>query len=135
MTSNAARFKIELEDEFDHIMEEVLPLVLQKIAMETLSRVVLRSPVDTGRFRGNWTVSVGGPSDETLDVFDKSGGPTIARGSAAVTGWRVCRLCGYRTISHMPIASRTAGPSRHPPEWLPSRWPRSRPCLRGWNES
>jgi hypothetical protein len=104
MTSNAARFKIELEDEFDHIMEEVLPLVLQKIAMETLSRVVLRSPVDTGRFRGNWTVSVGGPSDETLDVFDKSGGPTIARGSAAVTGVEGLQVVWIQ--NNLPYANR-----------------------------
>jgi hypothetical protein len=36
-----------------------LKLAVQKIAIDAFSRVILRSPVDTGRFRGNWTVEIG----------------------------------------------------------------------------
>jgi len=104
MSSNAARFRLELEDEFSQIMEEHVPLVLQKIAMETLSRVVLKSPVDTGRFRGNWTVSLGGPSDAVLDVEDKSGGPTIAAGSEVITGIDSLQVIWIQ--NNLPYANR-----------------------------
>ena len=38
---------------------------------ELAVRVVQRSPVDTGRFRGNWQVGDGGPDTRTDSDFDK----------------------------------------------------------------
>ena len=76
-------------------------LVVRKVALEVLTRVVMMSPVDTGRFRGNWTVSIGSV-DSSVSAEDKSrvlgaivpasgdvdpsGGATIARGSAVIPG-------------------------------------------------
>lgn len=40
--------------------------------------VILGSPVDEGRFRGNWQTSVGQPAEGTLDQVDKSGAAAIA---------------------------------------------------------
>jgi hypothetical protein len=37
----------------------------RKIAFEAFSRVIQRSPVDTGRFRANWNVSYGAPNYAT----------------------------------------------------------------------
>lgn len=34
-------------------------VVVRKIAFEAYARVLKRSPVDTGRFRGNWNVGIG----------------------------------------------------------------------------
>ena len=34
-------------------------LVVKKVAIDLLARVVMRSPVDTGRFRSNWAVTIG----------------------------------------------------------------------------
>lgn len=86
MASNARRFQIELDREFREKVEDQLLLVVQKIGMELLSRVVLKSPVDTGRFRGNWNVAIQAPDISTTDAVDKSGGPTITRGSSVITG-------------------------------------------------
>lgn len=36
-----------------------IDLALRKIALEAFTRVIIRSPVDTGRFRGNWLVEIG----------------------------------------------------------------------------
>ncbi len=58
--------------------------VVNKVAVDVLSSVVLKSPVDTGRFRGNWNVSLGGPDTFTSDATDKIGTQTIAAGAAAV---------------------------------------------------
>lgn len=39
-----------------------LSTVVRKATLDIFSRVVLRSPVDTGRFRANWNVSYGQPN-------------------------------------------------------------------------
>lgn len=56
-------------------------LVMKKIAFDGLRGVVLKSPVDTGRFRGNWQVSIN-TVDLTVDPkkFDKAGPGTLAAG-------------------------------------------------------
>ena len=56
------------------------------IAMALLGEIVLRSPVDTGRFRGNTVVSIGSPILSNSDTVDKAGSATIAAGQAVLTG-------------------------------------------------
>ena len=63
-----------------------LDLAVKKIALELFSRVILRSPVDTGRFRGNWQVQVGGVPSGTLELDDKTGEATIGKVQAAAVG-------------------------------------------------
>lgn len=42
------------------------------------------SPVDTGRFRGNWQVTPNRPPLYALNNYDKDGGKTIAEGKRAI---------------------------------------------------
>lgn len=56
------------------------------IAMALLGEIVLRSPVDTGRFRGNTTVSIGAPVYSNSDTVDPSGSATISAGNAVLSG-------------------------------------------------
>lgn len=58
----------------------------RRISLEALRKIVRRTPVDTGRARGNWQTSVGAPVDGVLYVDDKSGGGAIARGDNATDG-------------------------------------------------
>jgi hypothetical protein len=51
-----------------------------------LTSVVEKSPVDTGRFRGNWNVSIGDADLSTTDETDADGEQTIVRGSAVLAG-------------------------------------------------
>ena len=53
--------------------------VVNKVALEVLKSVVEKSPVDTGRFRGNWNFAYGNIDYSTKDSSDKSGGSAIAR--------------------------------------------------------
>lgn len=39
--------------------------------LELGTRMVIKSPVDTGRFRGNWQIGDGGPDTRTDSDFDK----------------------------------------------------------------
>lgn len=41
------------------------------VVLELGTRIVQRSPVDTGRFRGNWQIAAGGPDIRTNEPFDK----------------------------------------------------------------
>lgn len=42
------------------------------------------SPVDTGRFKGNWQVTANKPALHSLNQYDKDGGKTIAEGKRAI---------------------------------------------------
>jgi hypothetical protein len=56
--------------------------VVRKIALTVFQRVIMKSPVDTGRFRGNWQVAIGTMPSGVLAGVDKSGGATIQRVAA-----------------------------------------------------
>jgi hypothetical protein len=47
-------------------------LVAKKIIIELFSRVIQKSPVDTGRFRANWNCSIGSPDLSTSKETDNS---------------------------------------------------------------
>jgi hypothetical protein len=71
---------------FSEVIEAELSSRVRTIALSMLNEIVLRSPVDTGRFRANNIVSVGRPVyTATVDV-DKTGGATIEKGVAVLTG-------------------------------------------------
>ncbi|WP_024696150.1 hypothetical protein [Pseudomonas syringae] len=53
--------------------------VFRKVVIEIGSSVVRLSPVDTGRFRGNWQLTIDSPASASLDNYDKEGFETIAK--------------------------------------------------------
>lgn len=71
---------------FAGVVEEALTQRVRVIALAMLNEIVLRSPVDTGRFRGNNIVSIGAPVYTTTENLDKSGGETIQRGLSVMSG-------------------------------------------------
>lgn len=78
---SAAEFKLQLDKEWaatvDDIAEEVAI-----IGLKILSRTVLKTPVDTGRAKGNWIVSFGVPDPMTdITSMDKKGVAAINEGA------------------------------------------------------
>lgn len=63
-----------------------LDLAARKIVLEVFSRVILRSPVASGRFRGNWQVEIGSVPSGTLELNDKDGTATVSKAAAASMG-------------------------------------------------
>lgn len=61
-----SRFSIPL-DRLAGSMKIDLETVARKITFDLFSKVNLRSPVDTGRFRANWNVSYGVPDVSFTD--------------------------------------------------------------------
>ena len=51
--------------------------VVQKATFDIFRSVILKSPVDTGRFKANWQSSVGSYASISIDATDPSGTSTI----------------------------------------------------------
>ena len=64
----------ELEDDVNQLARATM--------INVLKGLVLATPVDTGRARGNWQVSVSRPINSQSKDFDKGGGATINKGVA-----------------------------------------------------
>lgn len=58
--------------------KEAIDDVFREVVIEIGTSVIRLSPVDTGRFKGNWQFTVGAPSSQSIDTFDKAGHETIA---------------------------------------------------------
>lgn len=62
-------------------------LVTRKISLEALTALVLRTPVDTGRARGNWQVAVNKTFiNGEVEVLDRGGSATISTGASKIAG-------------------------------------------------
>lgn len=79
-------------------------LAVRKIALDVFSEVILMSPVDTGRFRGNWQVAIGNIPAGMLVVDDKAGTATIAKVEAATMGLEPGETIFL--INNLPYAER-----------------------------
>ena len=66
--------------------ERKFTMAVRKIAIDAFSEVILKTPVDTGRARGNWLVSIGDASAGTVELNDKTGQVTIGEVQAEALG-------------------------------------------------
>jgi len=81
--TNIEQFNREVRA-FGKTIPDKLTAYHKKIVLEALRLVVGRTPVDTGRARGNWQVTIDVPAEGQLDTTDKEGDPTIAKGLDAL---------------------------------------------------
>lgn len=82
--TGAQSFTLSLA-EFAKAAPEQARTVVRKASLDLLTKVVLRSPVDTGRFRANWQTSFGAPSFRVTADKDPTGQGAILRGSATIS--------------------------------------------------
>ncbi|RZJ12073.1 MAG: HK97 gp10 family phage protein [Rubrivivax sp.] len=61
--------------------------VVRKAVIDLQGGVVLRSPVDTGRFRSNWMAGIGTFNKATTTDTDKTGAVSLARVEPALANW------------------------------------------------
>ncbi len=66
--------------------EEKMNRAIRKIAIDAFSEVILKTPVDTGRARGNWQVAIGEMPTGTIELDDKSGQIAIGKVQAEAMG-------------------------------------------------
>lgn len=84
MDKSLEQFNREIDDFTNNMIPDAIVTIQKKLVLEALRRVVLRTPVDTGRARGNWQTTIAEPSQAILDVTDKDGNATIQKGLAAI---------------------------------------------------
>lgn len=71
-------FELQLA-EFAAQAKDAIDASLREIIIELGGSLIRMSPVDTGRFRGNWQFSITAPAGGTLDTVDPTGAETTAR--------------------------------------------------------
>lgn len=84
MGTNVAQFNLALRRFTEELLPEQVVLFHKKLTLEALARVVRRTPVDTGRARGNWQATIGSPATGQVDAVDRGGGETVAAGARAI---------------------------------------------------
>ena len=83
--TNAQQFNTELQEWGHKVALPEFAKIVRIVTLSALRHVVKLSPVDTGRFRGNWQVARGGDPTGTVESTAGLGG-TLAKASAVVAG-------------------------------------------------
>lgn len=113
---NGAQFAIQLE-EFARETGLAMDQVVRHVAMRAFVSVVKKSPVDTGRFRGNWQLSKNSP-DPGIRVswrLDKSGQLVIAEAQVVAESLRAGGMAYiFNGLPYGPVLEFGGYPS--PPE-------------------
>ena len=84
--------------------ERKMNQAVRKISLDVFTNVINMSPVDTGRFKGNWQPAVGNAPAGMIEAVDPSGALVIARVqgvTAGVTAGDVIYM-----VNNLPYARR-----------------------------
>lgn len=79
-------FALELQELADELPEK-LNKIVRRMAVAVNQTVTMATPVDTGRARANWQVSLGVPIKSPIEATDRGGGATVARNNAVIEGF------------------------------------------------
>lgn len=75
-SADLGRFRSKAMDSIDQAR--------QAIILELFSSIILDTPVDTGRARGNWQTDIGNPIKEAIDRIDQGGEAAIRQAQAKI---------------------------------------------------
>lgn len=78
--------------------EQNLLYVVETSCEAVLRDLVMLSPVDTGRFKGNWQITFNQPAFYALNEYDKEGGKTINAGRRALSVYASTKGAGITSI-------------------------------------
>lgn len=82
-----------------------LDQVVRKVSIDAFSEVIRMSPVDSGRFKGNWMAGVNmAPGGYVWEQYDPAGGATIAEASGRVEVAEAGDVIWL--VNNLPYASR-----------------------------
>jgi hypothetical protein len=105
---SAAAFALDIDRQWAEEQDSLRDAVVF-IGLQAVNRTVLRSPVDTGRFRGNWTLSFGGLEPTVTEATDPGGARTIARLSAEIETYPQEGFPVIYLQNNLPYAERLEG--------------------------
>jgi hypothetical protein len=104
-------------------------LTTRMIALEVFRRVIMKTPVDTGRARGNWMCTIGVPAEaiaqgddwlkgQLAGDFDKLGGTTIQAAADEVMAWNPREVAVFLTNNLPYIQALEDGHSGQAPSGM-----------------
>lgn len=102
---SAREFSLQIDRSLDLVDDEIND-VIQVIGMYCLRGIVQKSPVDTGRFRGNWIVSNNTPDMSTKTQTDKSGSRVINEGTTKISTFDYKTQSTIYIQNNLPYANR-----------------------------
>ena len=95
--NDANSFATQIDFDFKGTRDE-FRTIIRVTALQALNRIVLKTPVDTGRARGNWNVLIGtGDEEDAAESDDKTGSEAISRGGDVIGEY--AREAGFPVIS------------------------------------
>lgn len=113
MAQNLKQFATRIRQIADGVSVRVDREVI-KTAGVIISTVIPATPVDTGRARGNWQVSVDRPVTSPRERLDKTGMTTVAEGQSRASAYRKGNVI-YITNNVPYIGQLNAGSSAQAP--------------------
>lgn len=102
---SAREFSLQIDRSLDLLDDEIND-VIQVIGTYCLRGIVQKSPVDTGRFRGNWIVSNNTPDMSTKTQTDKSGSRVINEGTTKISTFDYKTQSTIYIQNNLPYANR-----------------------------
>lgn len=78
--------------------------VVRKITLDVFTSVIQMSPVDTGRFKGNWLPAVGSAPGGTVTATDPGGATVIAKVQGVTAGVKAGDV--IYMVNNLPYAQR-----------------------------
>ncbi|MCU0943703.1 MAG: HK97 gp10 family phage protein [Hydrogenophaga sp.] len=73
---------------FEKKFEDRTDALIRAAALDALGAIVQRTPVDTGRARANWQVTIGAPAGGTVTTLDPSGALARAKALGALASFK-----------------------------------------------
>lgn len=102
--------------EFERETMNKVTIFTRAIALEVFRRIILKTPVDTGRARANWICTIAAPAEATTDdwlqgtaeaglEFDTSGRAVIQAAADEVMAWNPSEVAIFLT-NNLPYIQR-----------------------------
>lgn len=98
-----ADFTLDLSGVTDEIEEDIQDQVIRRFGLGVLTRVIKKSPVDTGRFKGSWSVTFAA-SDQTPVTTVRSESAAIQDGTAKLSKFDLRTNTAIYITSNLPYA-------------------------------
>jgi hypothetical protein len=95
-----------------------IDMVVRKITLDLYTKVIMATPVDTGRARGGWTASTGQPDLTDTQHADRSGAATVSNMTGRLSSTPVIGMKIYLTNNVGYIRYLEYGSSMQAPQGM-----------------
>lgn len=89
---------------FSDLIKDQINAAARALALDLFSAMMVRSPVDTGRFRGNWQIQISAAAQAQIERFDKSGQAVILEEAQKLLAYRLGQTITMR--NNVPYSVR-----------------------------